>query len=123
VYFQNKKKQIDADIEFFLERIKQYEKLLSIKKDSLWDKDYYIYELENYFDRSYETIKKAIVKMNKSTNGIYRYTKNNQNIISKFGIEWLCKNCFKHKYLELLEEYKMDLTQKYMDAGFPYDNF
>ena len=43
--------------------------------------------------------------------------------ISKEGIEWLCKNCFKQKYLELLEEYKMELTEKYIEAGYPYDVF
>lgn len=123
VYFQTNKKQIDADIDFFLERINQYEKLLSVKKESFWERDYYIYELETYFNRSHETIKKAISKMNKATNRNYRYIKNNQCIISKLGVEWLCKKCFKHKYLELLEAYKMELTEKYMEAGYPYDNF
>lgn len=61
--------------------------------------------------------------MNEATNGIYRYKKDGKYIISKLGIEWLCKNCFKQKYLELLEDYKMELTQKYMDEGYIYDNF
>lgn len=61
--------------------------------------------------------------MNKATNGNYRYKKDGKYIISKLGIEWLCKNCFKQKYLELLEDYKMELTQKYMDEGYIYDNF
>lgn len=43
--------------------------------------------------------------------------------ISKQGIEWLCKNYFKQKYLELLEKYKMELTEKYIEAGYPYDIF
>ena len=33
------------------------------------------------------------------------------------------KNCFKQKYLELLEEYKMELTEKYIEAGYIYDEF
>lgn len=37
------------------------------------------------------------------------------------GIEWLCKNFFKHKYFELLEEYKMELMQMYIQKGYPYD--
>ena len=53
----------------------------------------------------------------------YRYIENGKYKISKCGIEWLCKNCFKQKYLELLEEYKMELTEKYIEAGYIYDNF
>lgn len=123
VYFQTEKKQIDADIDFFLLIIGQYEDLLHLKSKELWNKDYSISELQVYFNRSYETIRKAIFKMNKETNNNYRYIKNDKYIISKLGVEWLCKNCFKQKYLELLEKYKMELTEKYMDAGYPYDNF
>ena len=54
---------------------------------------------------------------------IFTYYQNNELIISKEGIEWLCKNSFKHKYLELLEKRKMELTEKYIEAGFPYDHF
>ena len=123
VYFQNKKRKIDADIDFFTDLIKQYEKLLKVEPKTLFDKDLYVDELEKYFDRSAGTIKNNIIKMNKATNGIYSYKKDGKHIISKLGIEWLCKNCFKQKYLELLEDYKMELTQKYMDAGYVYDNF
>lgn len=123
VYFQNERKQIDADIDFFVTRIKQYEERLLVQSKCLWDRDYYTYELEKYFKRSYETIKKAISKMNKITNGHYRYKKNNQYVISKLGMEWLCKNCFKQKYLELLEQYKMQLTELFMEKGYAYDNF
>lgn len=123
VYFQNKQRQIDADIDFFTQLIKQYAEVLKVQPKTLWDKDLYVDELEEYFDRSAGTIKNNIIKMNKATNGLYRYKKDGKYIISKLGIEWLCKNCFKQKYLELLENYKMELTQKYMDAGYLYDNF
>lgn len=103
--------------------IKEYEKVLKVPPKTLWDKDLYIDELEEYFNRSAGTIKNNIIKMNKATNRIYRYKKDGKYIISKQGIEWLCKNCFKQKYLELLEDYKMELTQKYMDEGYIYDNF
>lgn len=33
------------------------------------------------------------------------------------------QNVFKQKYLELLEKYKMELTEKYIKAGYPYDHF
>lgn len=123
VYFQNKQRQIDADIDFFTHLIKIYEEVLKVEPKTLWDKDLYVDELEEYFDRSAGTIKNNIIKMNKATNGIYRHKKDGEYIISKLGIEWLCKNCFKQKYLELLEDYKMELTQKYMDEGYIYDDF
>jgi len=123
VYFQNNKKMIDADIDFFIERIKQYEDLLHIKPKQLWNEDIYVSELANYFKRTPGTVYNALIKMYKNTGGRYKYTKDNKLVISKLGIEWLCKNCFKHKYLELLEEYKMEFSEKYMEAGFAYDNF
>lgn len=123
VYFQNKQRQIDADIDFFITMIKEYEKVLKVPPKTLWDKDLYIDELEEYFNRSAGTIKNNIIKMNKATNGIYRFKKDGKYIISKQGIEWLCKNCFKQKYLELLEDYKMELTEQFMASGYLYDNF
>lgn len=122
VYFNSEKKLIDADIEFFEERIKQYEELLRLEPKNLFDEDIKIQELVNYFNKKYETIEKAIWKMIK-VHSNYRYAENDNFVITKEGIEWLCKNCFKQKYLELLEIYKMDLTEKYIKAGYIYDNF
>ena len=123
VYFQYEKEQIDADIEFFETRIKQYEELLHIKTEKvLWNEDMFILQLPNYFNRTIGTIYNAISKMKKLTNGRYTYYEKGKCKISKEGIEWLCKNCFKQKYLELLEQYKMELTELYIKAGYPYDN-
>ena len=122
VYFNNKRKLIDADIEIFEERIKQYEELLKLESKNLFNKDMNMEELVKYFNKKYETIEKAIWKMIK-VHSNYRYVVNNEYIITKEGIEWLCKNCFKKKYLELLESYKMDLTEEYIRAGYIYDNF
>lgn len=123
VYFQNEKSLIDADIEFFINRITLYENLLLIKPKVLWENDMFVYELQEYFHRSSGTIKNNIIKMNKATNNNYRYYENGNYKITRAGIEWLCKNCFKHKYLELLETYKMELTERYIEAGYPYDIF
>lgn len=122
VYFQKEKPLIDADIEFFENRIKEYEKLLKINPKSLFNEDIYVKELDSYFNRSKPTIKRAIYKMIKA-NTNYRYIENDEFVISKEGIEWLYKNCFKQKYLELLEKYKMELTEQYIKAGYIYDNF
>ena len=53
----------------------------------------------------------------------YKFLVNNKVVVSSRGVECLCKNVFKQKYLELLESYKMDLTEKFIKAGYIYDNF
>lgn len=121
VYFQKEKKLIDADIEFFEARIKQYEKLLQVTPKILWNDDMDFYSLVDYFERSEETTKIRIKQMKKETNNNYIYYKEKVKMISKEGIEWLCKKYFKQKYLDLLEEYKMELTEQYINAGYPYD--
>ena len=123
VYFQNKKNPIDADIEFFLLRIKQYQETLKVDEKDLFTKDMSMNELVDFFHRKYRTVEKAVIKMLKSTDEKYRYKKDGKFIISKEGIEWLCKNCFKQKYLEILEQYKMELTEQYIADGYIYDNY
>jgi len=122
VYFNSNMKLIDADIDFFEELIKQYKEILKLESKYLFNKDMKIQDLVIYFNKKYETIEKAIWKMIK-VHSNYRYVVNNEFVITKEGIEWLCKNCFKQKYLELLENYKMDLTEKFIKAGYIYDNF
>ena len=122
VYFNSYMKLIDADIDFFEELIKQYEEILKLESKNLFDKDMKMQELVIYFNKKYETIEKAIWKMIKVHNN-YRYVVNNEFVITKEGIEWLCENCFKQRYLEILESYKMDLTEKFIKAGYIYDNF
>lgn len=105
-------------------RINEYEKLLKIDSSPLRIEDMPLLELEKYFNRKLDTINRAIIKMAKENFGnTFTYYENDEVIISKEGIEWLCKNSFKHKYLELLEKRKMELTEKYIESGYPYDHF
>lgn len=53
----------------------------------------------------------------------YKFLFDNKIIISNKGVEWLCKNVLKNKYLELLEKYNMELTELYIEAGYHYDYF
>ncbi len=54
----------------------------------------------------------------------YKFLVDGKVVISSKGVEWICKNVFfKQKYLKLLEKYKMELTEKYIKAGYPYDIF
>ncbi len=122
VYFQTEKSIIDADIYFFENRILEYEKKLEIEHKTIFQNNIPVDNLDLFFDRKKDTIRKAINKMDK-INSNFKYAENGNEIISKEGIEWLCRNCFKKKYLELLEDYKMDLTEKYIEAGYLYDYF
>lgn len=124
VYFQKEKSLIDADIDFFKLRIKQYEELLKIEhNENWWNEDMNIKQLCKYFNRKDITVRKAIKKMCDSGVGEYKFLADNKVVISSKGVEWICKNVFKQKYLELLEKYKMELTELYIEAGYPYDNF
>lgn len=124
VYFQKEKSLTDADVEFFEDRIKQYEELLKIEHDeNWWNEDMDIKQLCDYFNRKEITIRKAIKRMCDSGLEEYKLLINNKVVISREGIKWICKNVFKQKYLELLEKYKMKLTELYIKAGYPYDHF
>lgn len=124
VYFEKDKSLIDADVEFFETRIKLYEDFLKVEYNkNWWNEDMNIKQLEKYFNRAESSIRKAIKKM--CDNGFcnYKYLDNNKVVIHNKGVEWICKNVFKQKYLELLEKYKMELTELYIKAGYPYDYF
>ena len=124
VYFQKEKSLIDADIDFFEDRIRQHEDLLKIEhNENWWNKDLDIKQLCEYFDKKDITVRKAIKKMCYCGLREYKFLINNKVVISKEGVEWICKNVFKQKYLELLEKYKMELTELYIEEGYPYDNF
>lgn len=123
VFFQNDKKLIDADIEFFKNRIKMYEDFLNVETKELFNKDIPYSQLEIFFNRKIYTIKRAIRTIENKYNINLRYIENNEEYVKSKGIELLCKECFKQKYLEILENYKMELTEKYIAAGYPYDNF
>ena len=124
VYFQKEKALIDADINFFEDRIKLYEELLKVEKNkNWWNEDMDIKQLCKYFDKKEITIRKAIKKMYDSGFENNKFLINNKVVISSKGVEWLCKNVFKKKYLELLEKYKMELTELYIERGYIYDEF
>ena len=124
VYFEKEKSLIDADVEFFETRIELYENLLKVEhNENWWNEDMNIKQLEKYFNRTEYSIRKAIKKMCDNGFSSYKYLNNNKVVISNRGVEWICKNVFKQKYLELLEKYKMKLTELYIKAGYPYDYF
>ncbi len=42
---------------------------------------------------------------------VYKLYVDEKVVISHEGVKWMCKNIFKQKHLELLENYKMKLTE------------
>ena len=63
VYFQKEKSLIDADINFFEDRIKQYEELLKVENNqNWWNEDMDIEQLCKYFNRKEITIRKQLKK-------------------------------------------------------------
>lgn len=124
VYFQKEKSLIDADVDFFEDRIRQYEELLKVEhNENWWNEDMDIKELCEYFNKKDITVRKAIKKMCKSGFEQYKFLVDGKVVISSKGVEWICKNVFKQKYLEVLEKKKMELTEKYIKAGYIYDHF
>ena len=122
VYFQKEKSLIDADIDFFEDRIKLYEELLKVENNqNWWNGDMDIKQLCKYFDKKEITIRKAIKKMCDNGFGQYKFLIKDKVLISGKGVKWLSKNVFKKKYLELLEKYKMELTELYIEKGYIYD--
>jgi len=123
VFFQKGKSIIDADIDFFKMRIELYENFLEIESKNLFNTDILYSDIEQFFNKKLYTINRAIKKLEDKYSTNLRFKENDKLYVSSKGIELLCKECFKQKYLEILENYKMELTEKYIVAGYPYDNF
>lgn len=123
VFFQNELYLIDADIKYFKKRIKLYEDFLKIQPKELFVNNIPYSQVEKFFNRKLYTIKRAIRFLENKYSINLRYKKDNRMYVYSKGIELLCKECFKQKYLDILENYKMELTEKYIAAGYPYDNF
>lgn len=95
-------------------RIKQYEELLKIENnENWWNENMDIKQLCKYFTRKEITVRKAIKEMCDSGFEQYKFLVDGKVVISSKDVEWICKNVFKQKYFELLEKYKMELTEIY----------
>lgn len=80
-------------------------------------------QLCKYFDKSISTIENALRKCETHTSSKNRHYKNGKLQIEKDAIIWLIKNQFKDKYIEILEAYKMELTEIFKANGGYYDNY
>ena len=118
--FSKWKKANRCRYRFFCDRIKQYEELLHLESKNLFCEDVPYLELDSFFNRKERTIQKALKNIEKRYNKNF-IIKRDIDYVSSDGIEILCKKYFKQKYLQILEEYKMELTELYIKADYPYD--
>ena len=75
VFFQNETNLIDADIKFFNKRIKMYEDFFKIQSKELFVNDIPYSQLEKFFNRKIDTVRKAIQKLEKKYSIKIRYKK------------------------------------------------
>lgn len=129
VYFNSyDMKLIDKDIEWFKNRIIWYQNQFEKNKIKYPKFDLQITEMDKkelskYFDKAIRTIENGIREYEKTQNMKCRNYNEGKLKISEAAIEWLLKNKFKNKYIELLENYKMKLTEIFKANGGYYDNY
>lgn len=80
-------------------------------------------ELSIYMNKSVSTIENGLRDYEKATGEKIRKYEDGELKINESAIEWLIKNKYKNRYLQLLEDYKMQLTEIYKKNGGYYDNF
>lgn len=129
VYFSSyDMKFIDKDVKWFENRILWYKNQFNKNNIEYPDIDYKIIamskkELAKYFNRSIRTIENGIREYESTQRKNIRNYKEDKLEINEAAIEWLLKNKFKDKYVKLLEDYKMTLTEVFKANGGYYDNY
>lgn len=129
VYFSSyDMKFIDKDIKWFENRILWYQNQFNKNNIEYPDINYGIIamnkkELADYFKKSIRTIENGIREYEAVKTKNIRHYKEDKLEINEAVIEWLLKNRFKNKYISLLENYKMQLTEIFKANGGYYDNY
>ncbi len=110
VYF-NKEYYLDTDIKFFERQVCRLEEELKLEHKEFINREMSIRELSEYFNKSINTIYKAIERLKKKTSIHIKYLPDRKIIIPKEGVEWLYKHYFRKAYLHDLEIYKLELQK------------
>lgn len=119
---------IDKDIKWFENRIIWYQSQFNKNNIDYTEFKFNIntmnkIQLCQYFDRSISTIENALRRYEATIVSKNRYYENGKLKVGEDAIIWLTKNQFKDKYIELLESYKMELTEIFKVNGGHYDDF
>lgn len=80
-------------------------------------------QLCKYFDKSISTIENALRMYEKNTSLKDRCYKDGKLQVQSSAVIWLIEIQFKYKYIEILESYKMELTEIFKANGGYYDNY
>lgn len=129
VYFNSyDMKFIDKDIKWFKNRIMWYQNQFDKNNIDYPEFSFNIdtmnkIQLCKYFDKSISTIENALRMYEKNTSSKDRCYKDGKLQIQSSAVIWLIENQFKYKYIEILESYKMELTEIFKTNGGYYDNY
>lgn len=110
-YNYNYSRLIDAEIDFFKNRIYHYQDILNQSHHLLDYKDMNILELESYFNRSNRSIKSSIQKL-MLHHSSYKYYSGRRTYITKEGVKFIEENYYKREYLKRLEKLHLELKEK-----------
>lgn len=129
VYFNSyDMKFIDKDIKWFKNRIIWYQNQFDKNNIDYPEFSFNVdtmnkIQLSRYFDKSISTIENALRMYEKNTSLKDRCYKDGKLQVQSSAVIWLIENQFKYKYIEILESYKMELTEIFKANGGYYDNY
>lgn len=129
VYFNSyDMKFIDKDIKWFKNRIIWYQNQFDKNNIDYPEFSFNVdtmnkIQLSRYFDKSISTIENALRMYEKNTSLKDRCYKDGKLQVQSSAVIWLIENQFKYKYIEILESYKMELTEIFKANGGCYDNY
>lgn len=129
VYFNSyDMKFIDKDIKWFKNRIIWYQNQFDKNNIDYPEFSFNVdtmnkIQLSRYFDKSISTIENALRMYEKNTSSKDRCYKDGKLQVQSSAVIWLIENQFKYKYIEILEAYKMELTEIFKANGGYYDNY
>lgn len=129
VYFNSyDMKFIDKDIKWFKNRIIWYQNQFDKNNIDYPEFSFNVdtmnkIQLSRYFDKSISTIENALRMYEKNTSLKDRCYKDGKLQVQSSAVIWLIEIQFKYKYIEILESYKMELTEIFKANGGYYDNY
>lgn len=111
VYFNKDASQLDLEINFYKNAIRELESYLHLQTFKIDYCDLTIKDMMKYFNKSRNSIDVAIYKMNHALDKNLKYIKDDVTFIKAEGIKWIHENLFRRNYLKILEDYKINLEK------------
>lgn len=100
---------LDLEISFYEKQINRLAKEQNIFYTPITYSDMSVKRLSEYFDKSVESIRVAIYKMNKEYRPNLKYNKNGIIFIKAEGVKWLNEKYYRKSYLQYLERLKLSM--------------